>query len=66
MEKPKNNDHIFFYSKIDRIWKSSEKTPPKITIHFLVKQCVTGEFIGAGIDHTEKIISKPRGLLLVL
>jgi len=65
MEESKNKDFVFFYSKVDRIWKSSEKTPPEVTIHLLVKQCITGEFIGAGIEHAEEFISKPTGLLFV-
>jgi hypothetical protein len=65
MEESKNKDFAFFYSKVGRIWKSSEKTPPEVTVHLLVKQCITGQFIGAGIEHAEEFLSKPTGLLFV-
>jgi hypothetical protein len=65
MEESKNKDFVFFYSKVDRIWKSSKETPPEVTVHLLVKQCITGEFIGAGIENAEEFLSKPTGLLSV-
>jgi hypothetical protein len=65
MEESKNKDFFLFYSKVDRIWKSSEKTPPEFTIHLSVKQWITGDFIGAGIEHAEEFLSKPTGLLFI-
>jgi hypothetical protein len=65
MEESKNKDFVLFYSKVDRIWKSSEKTPPELTVHLSVKQWITGDFIGAGIEHAEEFLSKPTGLLFI-
>jgi len=65
MEESKDKDFVLLYSKVDRIWKSSEKTPAELTVHLLVKQCITGKFIGAGIENAEEFLSKPTGLLFV-
>ena len=65
MEESKNKDFFVFYPKVDRIWKSSEKTSPELTVHLSVKQWITGDFIGAGIEHAEEFLSKPTGLLFV-
>ena len=65
MEESKNKDFVLLYSKVDRVWKSSEKTPPEVTVRLLVKQCIAGEFIRAGIENAEEFLSKPTGLLFV-
>lgn len=65
MEESDDKDFVLFHSKVDRIWKSSEKTPPELVVHLFVKQRITGDIIGAGIEHAEEILSKPTGLLFV-
>jgi len=65
MEKTNDKDFVLFYSKVDRIRKSSEKTSPELPVHLLVKQWSSGYIIGAGIEHAKEFLSKPTGLLFV-
>lgn len=65
MEESNDKDLVLFYSKVDRIWKSSEKTSPELTVHLSVKQWIMGEFTGAGIENAKEFLPEPTGLLFV-
>jgi len=65
MEESKNKDFGLFCSKVDRIRKSSEETPPEVTVHLSVKQWIMGEFTGAGIENAKEFLPEPTGLLFV-
>mgnify|MGYP006871752188 CR=1 FL=1 len=61
MKKPKYNDLVILYRKVDSVRKSSEQPTPKVLINFGVKQGIPWNFICAGIEHTEKIFTEaPR------
>ena len=65
MEESNDKKFVLFYSKVDCIWKSSEKTSPELPVHLLVKQWSSGDIIGSGIEHAKEFLSKPTGLLLL-
>ncbi len=65
MKEPEYNNLLFFYRKIDSVWKSPEETTPKVLIYFRVKQGIPWNFICTGIKHAKKVFSESFGFSFI-
>ncbi len=65
MKQAGHNDSIFYYHEVDSVRESSEQAPPEFIVNFLIKEGVTRDISGAGIEHPKEFIAKSRGLRFV-
>ena len=65
MEKSIHNNLIAFYPEVNSIWKSPQQATPKFSIDFSVKQWISWNLTGTGIEHPNEFITEPGSLLFV-
>ncbi len=60
MKQSGYDDLIIIYREVDRVGESSEQTPPEFVVNFLIKERMSGNIAGTGIEHPKEFIAKSR------
>jgi len=60
MKQAGYDDLVIYYSEVDSVRESSYQTSPEFFVYFLIKEGISGNITGAGVEHAKKIISESR------
>jgi hypothetical protein len=59
MKQAGYDDLVIFYNEVDSVREPSDQTAPEFVVDFLIKERITGNVTGAGIEHTKKFMPNP-------
>mgnify|MGYP006268937789 CR=1 FL=1 len=65
MKQTGHDDLIILHYEVDGVWESSEQAAPEFIVNFTIKEGMTRDIAGAGVEHPKEFIAKSRGLRFV-
>ena len=58
MKEARYDNVVILYREVDSVRESSEQTTPKFIMNFSIKEGLTRDITGAGIEHAKEIFAE--------